>query len=190
MDLMNDYCYGIGYATGYIARENGKSFLFVRNLDPYYSKAVEKETKYKAYKSRNNMERDGRFQWCIKVRDVQSLPSFQEIKNAASFIRAYMEVHSTLDLMNMKDRKGEKIKRLRLRIYGNEKILSWINDVLPAKKKKIQYIKNIVDTEYIGETCCIYYQSRKEILEILNWIDDYPRHEKIWKMWNEILLMK
>ena len=46
---MTDYSLGIAYGTGYIAKENGKEFLFVRNLDPYYSKIIEGEVPYKSY---------------------------------------------------------------------------------------------------------------------------------------------
>lgn len=184
---MTDYSLGIAYGTGYIAKENGKKFLFVRNLDPYYSKTIESEVPYKSYPSRHNIDRDGKLQWCIKVRSISKLPKFSEIYNIHNFIRAYMELHSIIDLMNTKDRKGNKIKKLRLRIYGNEEIITWINVNLPANKKKIQHIKNIVDTDYIGETCCIYYQSKQEILSIINWIDGQPRNEKVWNKWMKII---
>lgn len=184
---MTDYSLGIAYGTGYIAKENGKKFLFVRNLDPYYSKTIESEVPCKSYPSRHNIDRDGKLQWCIKVRSISKLPKFSEIYNIHDFIRAYMELHSIIDLMNAKDRKGNKIKKLRLRIYGNEEIITWINVNLPANKKKIQHIKNIVDTDYIGETCCIYYQSKQEILSIINWIDGKPRNEKVWNKWMKII---
>lgn len=184
---MTDYSLGIAYGTGYIAKENGKEFLFVRNLDPYYSKIIEGEVPYKSYSSKHNIDRDGRLQWCIKVRNVSKLPELSEIYNIQEFIRAYMELHSIIDLMNAKDRKGNKIKKLRLRIYGNEKIISWINDNLPENKKKIQYIRNIVDSDYIGETCCIYYQSRGEIFDILNWIDGEPKNTTVWNKWKQVI---
>ena len=187
---MNDYINGIAYGTGYIAKENGDAFLFVRNLDPYYAKKIEDVVPYKAYESKSKISRDGRPQWCIKARSIKSLPALSEIVNKNDFIRAYMELHSMIDLMNAKDRNGNRIKRLRLRIYGNEEILSFINESLPAKTKKIQYIKNKVDKNYIGETFCLYYQSKKEIFAILNWIDGTQKNKEVWGKWKKIVEKK
>lgn len=184
---MTDYSWGIAYGTGYIARENGSNYLFVRNLDPYYSKKIESEVSYKSYPSWYNIDRDGKPQWCIKVKGISKLPNLSEIYNVQDFVRAYMELHSVLDLMGTKTREGNKVKKLRLRIYGNEEIISWINCNLPASKKKIQYIRNTVDSNYIGETCCIYYQSRSEISDILDWIDGYPKNAKVWEKWGNIV---
>ena len=89
--------------------------------------------------------------------------------------------------IDLKDKKENKLEKLRLRIYGNEQILSFINNNLPAGIKKIQHIKNIVDTTYIGETCCIYYQSKREIYDILSWIDGSPKNEKVWNKWDRII---
>ena len=76
---------------------------------------------------------------------------------------------------------------MRLRIYGNEEILSFINKEMPAKEKKIQYIKNYVGEKYIGRTCALYYQSGTEILEILKWIDGFPKNIAVWDKWNELI---
>lgn len=184
---MNDYCVGIAYATGYFANDGNKRFLIVRNLDKWYIENIAKETKYCAYESKYNITRDGKGQWIIKVRDIHFLTPFDEIKCLQDFCRAFIEIHGLLDLQSVKDRKGNSIKRLRLRIYGNEEIVAYINKILPVGEKKIQYIKNIIDEKYIGQTCALYYQSKLEILEILKWIDGYPKNEKIWDKWNKII---
>lgn len=185
--MNNDYCNGIAYACGYFASENGKQFLVIRNLDPWYAKAIETESKYKAYESKHNIERDGRSQWNIKARDIDSVPSLSEIKNINDFCRAYIEIHGLLDLATAKDRKGNYFKKPRLRIYGTEEIISFLNGCLPANEKKIQYICNVVENVYIGKTCALYYQSAKEIIGILQWIDGHPRNERIWNKWKEIV---
>lgn len=187
---MNDYIAGIAYGTGCIVKEGGNEFLFIRNLDPYYAKLIESEVPYMAYQSKHNIDRDGRTQWCIKARNIHKLPELSEINNPDDFIRAYMELHAAVDLVNAKSKKGNNIKKLRIRIYGSEKILSFINDHLPAGKKKLQYIKNVVDANYIGRTCCIYYQSQREIYNILDWIDGDPRNEKVWDTWQKIMALK
>lgn len=103
---MNDYCNGIAYASGYFANENNKQYLVVRNLDSWYAKTIEAESKYKAYESKHNIVRDGRCQWVIKARDINSIPSLSEIQCVNDFCRAYIEIHGVLDLANKKDRKG------------------------------------------------------------------------------------
>ena len=184
---MNDYCNGIAYASGYFANEDNRQYLVVRNLDSWYAKTIETESKYKAYESKHNIERDGRSQWNIKARDIENIPSLSEIQNVNDFCRAYIEIHGSLDLATAKDRKGNYFKKPRLRIYGTEEIISFLNDCLPANEKKIQYIINIVDDTYIGKTCALYYQSVKEIISILQWINGEPRNEQIWTKWKEIL---
>lgn len=184
---MNDYCNGIAYATGHFVKEENKKYLIVRNLDKWYVENIAKETGYNAYESKHNFDRDGRNQWVVKCRNISELPTLADIKNLTDFFRGYIEIHGVLDLANAKDRKGNPIKRLRLRVYGNEEILQFANKTLPAKEKKIQYIKNYVDEKYIGRTCALHYQSRTEILEILKWIDGSPKNINVWDKWNEML---
>lgn len=184
---MNDYCNGIAYATGCFVNDKKEKYLFIRNLDKWYAENVAKETGYAAYESKSDFQRDKRNQWCVKCRNISELPALTDIKNLSDFCRAYIEIHSILDLANAKDRKGNPIKRLRLRIYGNEYIITFINKILPAKEKKIQYIKNSVGKKYIGETCALYFQSKSEIIEILKWIDGSPKNTSVWDKWQEII---
>ena len=185
--MMNDYCNGIAYASGYFAKEDGKQYLVVRNLDSWYVRAIEIESRYKAYESKHNIARDGRCQWVIKARDINNVPILSEIQNVSDFCRAYIEIHGLLDLSTAKDRNGNYFKKPRLRIYGTERIISFINAYLPAKEKKIQHISNVVDNIYIGKTCAIYYQSANEIISIFHWINGNPRNERVWAKWKEII---
>ena len=184
---MNDYCNGIAYATGYMAKENGKQYLVVRNLDPFYPRMIERESKHNVYESKHNAKRDGLSQWAIKAKDINRIPDLAEIKNINDFCRAYIEIHGMIDLAHAKDRRGNRTRRPRLRIYGNEEIISFINNSLPAKNKKIQHICNVVDSDYIGQTCALYYQSAKEIADILEWLDGDPKNERIWNKWKETI---
>lgn len=184
---MEDYHIGIAYASGYFANEYGKQYLVVRNLDSWYVKIMETEYKYKAYESKYNVKRDGKSQWTIKARDIDSVPSLSEIQNVNDFCRAYIEIHGLIDFATAKDRKGNQFKKPRLRIYGTEEIISFLNGCLPANEKKVQYINNVVDDIYIGKTCALYYQSKKEIISILKWIDGEPKNERIWGKWKEVL---
>ncbi len=184
---MDDYCNGIAYATGYFANENGKTYLIVRNVDPWCAKMIEKISMYRAYESKHNFKRDGKNQWTIKARDINFVPHLRDIENIQDFCRAYIEIHGVLDMMNAQNRKGDCFKKPRLRIYGKEDIISFLNIHLPAKNKKIQSIKNNLDDMYTGKTHAIYYQSAKEISDILQWLYDNPKNERIWGKWKQIV---
>lgn len=183
---MNDYCNGIAYAIGYFANDAKQNYLVVRNLDRWYPEIISKETGYVAYESKTNFGRDGANQWVVKARNINSLPRLEEIRNLKEFCRAYLEIHGVLDINMAKNRVGERARRLRFRIYGTEDVLEFINKSLPAGKKKLQHIRNLVEGGYIGETYALYYQSHREILNILDWIDGEPRNNKIWEKFAKI----
>jgi hypothetical protein len=182
---MTDYCIGISYATGCMVNENGKKFLVVRNIDPWYPFIMQSETTNTAYKTINN-KKDAP-QWVLKARKINTLPSLSDVVNPKDFCRAYIEIHGVVDLSCAKDRRGNHFKKPRLRIYGTEEILSYLLFHLPANKKKIQYIQNSISGGYSGKTCAIYYQSTKEILQILQWINGTPQNVTVWNQWNEII---
>lgn len=180
--MMNDYCNGIAYATGYIREDAERRCLIVRNTDPWYINCISDATGYRAYKSGYH-ERHGKSdQWVVKAKIVDSLPALCDIQSVSDFCRAYIEIHGILDLSK---RKNER-RKLRLRIYGKENIIQFINIALPAKEKKVQYICNKVQGKYIGKTCVIYYQSPKEIEDILCFIDGQPKNIKVWDMWKNV----
>lgn len=187
--MLDGYYAGIAYATGYTALDKKQQYLVIRNLDDWYVKCFENISKYKAYQSLHKLERDRKPQWCIKARDINCIPQLAEVKSLNDFCRAYIEIHGILDMATSKNRKGEYFKKPRLRIYGSEEIMTFLNNNLPAMPKKIQYIKNNVDDKYIGQTCALYYQSSEEISAILRWIDGDLRNEKIWAKWNNLLCL-
>lgn len=82
MNSVECYCWGVAYATGYIAKDEGKMFLCVRNLDSWYPKCIENISSNKAYKLRYNIERDNAPQWVIKARNISELPKLFEIIQA------------------------------------------------------------------------------------------------------------
>lgn len=196
---MDDYCNGIAYASGYFACENGKQYLVVRNMDKWYAEMIGRETGYRAYRlkyrskyrskysSQYSSENGDIYQWVVKVRNISCLPELSEIRNVSDFCRAYIEIHGLLDLASIKDKRGNRFKRLR--IYGKKEIISFLNDCLPAKEKKIQYVTNTVDAVYTGKTCILYYQSAKEIYNILSWIDGHPRNKAVWEKWENVIRM-
>lgn len=182
---LSDYCKGVMYASGCIVREESAKYISVRNLDKWYAECVGKETGYTPYPSMHNIERDGRPQWTVKPRNITKIPDINSAKNPADFIRPYLELHSTLDTVKVRN-----ARKARLRIYGKEDFLSIIMRYLPAKPKKIQKISNRIlnrEKEYSGKTCAIYYQSRSEIEQILNYINGFPKNEAVWDRWHSII---
>jgi len=175
--MIDDYSRGIIWATAYLAKENGKQYIFARNLDKW-------PIEYLANKAGANAYKDKKSKHCVKCRKITETPALDEIVNKSDFLRAYIEIHGVLDLWTNKEKK----KKLRLRIYGNIEIINYINNNLPAGRKKIQHIRNIVDKNYIGETEALYYQSQTEIPIILDWLDGIPRNEKVWKKWEDLLI--
>lgn len=180
---MDDYFNGIVYATGHIVSDEGKQYLVVRNTDPWYIDYVSSKIQYKKYKSGYYEKNRNRDQWVVKVRNISEIVDLSDIQSISDFCRAYIEIHGVLDLAKY----GKDKRKLRLRIFGKEQIIQYMNKNLPAKEKKIQYIKNMVADKYVGRTCAIYYQSQKEVEDILKFIDGYPKNNKIWERWESLL---
>lgn len=179
---LSGYAYGIAYATGGITEENGIKYLRIRNMDRFYPDCVASEIGVNVFKSNYIEKIREKQQYVVKAKQIKSLPPLEGIRDTAGFCRAYIEIHGLLDRRNVKHGSGNITRDLRLRIYGPEDLLIFINQQLPAKPKKVQHIKN-----KDGETYAIYFQSQAEIKNILQWIDGTPKNQKIWDKWNEIL---
>ncbi|MCI5678710.1 MAG: hypothetical protein MR278_01805 [Bacteroidales bacterium] len=179
---LSGYSYGIAYATGGITEENGIKYLRIRNQDKSYPDCIAAEIGGNVFQSHYHEKIGKNLQYVLKARQIKALPPPENIPDKAGFCRAYIEIHGLLDLRNAKNGSGNRIKALRLRIYGNETILQFINQQLPAKPKKLQRIK-----KENGETSAIYFQGKAEIKNIFQWIDGTPKNQKIWDKWNEIL---
>lgn len=180
---MDDYCNGIAWATGYIVRENKKQYLVVRNSESWYVKCIAEETGYEMYRSEYHEKHRNTTQWIVKARNIDRLVELSEIQSVSDFCRAYIEIHGVLDLSKRVNNK----KGLRLRIYGKENIIQFINKALPAKEKKVQYTQNKIEHKYIGKTCVIYYQSRDEIEDILRFLDGSPKNICVWNKWKQVV---
>lgn len=182
LDLLIDgYYAGIAYSTGYIANDAGKKYLVVRNLDLHYPKQIADISGYNMYTSACCVWRDKAIQYVVKARNVRKMPVLSEIKDVTGFCRAYIEIHSVLDRATRKDRKGNNHYFLRLRIYGNNTVINYLNDNLPVTRKAIQHI-----VSSNGQTFAIYFQSKEDIDKIISWIDGYPKNQKVWDKWNAI----
>ena len=185
---MTDYCRGILFSLGCSIKDAGEEYYFVRNKDRWYIDKLSDETGYNVYPIQNTV---GSIQWCIKLRNVKNASQFyNEIESYSDFLHPYIEIHGVLDLAKRKSRRGEYVSYPRLRIYGNHNKLSLLNNKLPVKIKTIQRIKSKAKYKneiYEGETCALYYQSRQEVEEILNYIDGIEKNNAIWNKWVALL---
>lgn len=158
----------------------------VRNVDRWYCEVVESIFGTTIYSLKNH-EKEYR-QWVIKSAKVNP-PKLTDVVDFRGFCRAYIELHGIVDIVFLQRSRTsqEKRKMPRLRIYGKEEILRLIMNSLPAGNKKIQRITNKISGGYTGRTCAIYYQSGKEIEDILEYISGEPRNAAVWDKWREKL---
>lgn len=184
MDNIDDYAIGIIYATGTFVMENQKAFLVVRNTDSWYASYISKYSKCSIYKSGYHMRNKNTDQWIIKARDINGVPPLSAIKEPSDFCRAYIEIHGVVDKIR---RRRTRKQGLRLRIYGKEWILDYINHILPAKEKTIQHITCKNQDGTYGSTCALHYQSINEVTEIIQWLDGNPKNLSVWKKWKKAL---
>lgn len=97
------------------------------------------------------------------------------------FFRAYIELHSSIDLGRVKMRKSVCTRR-RLRVYGNYYILEALNYFLipyGIKEKKIQFINE--------KTTYLSYASTAEVWEIYNLFHSSPCNEEFWNKFRNVL---
>ena len=103
-----------------------------------------------------------RLGWQPRLSEQRDYPSIAEHQD---FIRAYVEIHSTIDTNTIRKRNGPPYTQPRLRIYGNKHFLSELSEVLSTQANI--GIKKVPKTTDIAESSgVLYYQSWAE-LEIL-----------------------
>lgn len=113
--------------------------------------------------------------WVIKSVHTNA-PSLSDVTDWPGFCRGYVELQGSLD---RSFRRKQNTSYPRLRIYGPAADLEALMLHLPANPKKIQYVST-----NNGQTCAIYYQSKAEIADILNYLDGDPKFEPIWSAWS------
>jgi|GEM_PF-1379041 len=108
------------------------------------------------------------FGWQPRLSEQRSYPNIPE---HVDFIRAYIELHSSLDSLTIRQRNKERTSP-RLRIYGNRYFLDQLTEVLRSQveisTKRVQ--KATKQSESSGILC---YQSRRELDKMLAYL--YPR---------------
>ena len=177
LDKINSYCIGILYATSSLTVDGSEKYYTIRNNDRWYVECIATVSRYRPYKSKYMERLRSSPQWILKARDITELPTLDRIADIQAFCRAYIELHGLLDFHRIKG-----APKLRLRIYGKEQVLCHINEWLPASVKKIQTI-----SKQNGTTYNLTYQSQKEVIQILQWLDGTPRNEHVWEKWSHLI---
>lgn len=105
--------------------------------------------------------------WQPRLSEQRIYPNITEHVN---FIRAYIELHSTLDTITIRQRNKER-RSPRLRIYGNRNFLNKLTEMLSSQveitPKRVQMATRLSDSSGI-----LYYQSRQELEKLLDYL--YP----------------
>lgn len=179
-----------GYQQGilYLYGSYCGDMFYVRSANKHYVDSVSSLFKNSSPFLQHNSTDGRRDYWVIKAStrfSFLSKPSLDDVSDWAGFLRAFIEIQSCLDLRPHKSRGGAPIRTPRLRIFGARDDLEQIMRHLPAAQKKIQDIR----TE-TGATSAIYYQSPREIVDILDFIDGSPRNDAVWDLWGNILATK
>lgn len=95
--------------------------------------------------------------------------------NELEFIQGYCYTKSTIGLWHGKNRRGERIKGPRLRVFGSCDIVFNIDqyfvNTLQTSPKKSHIHKGRTQDGYSGECYCVQYASKKEVPLILKLIE-------------------
>ncbi len=114
-----------------------------------------------------DLSRLTQYGWQPRISVQRSYPNIPE---HVDFIRAYFELHSSLDTLTIRQRNKERTSP-RLRIYGNRSFLEELTIVLCSQveisPKRVQQA-----TKQSESSGILYYQSRRELEKLLAYF--YP----------------
>ena len=178
---MDFYVLGIFWAIG-SPIEDRYPFFMLRHHDRYFLDVVRKvlniptsvfegksltSSQYKLKLFNFDLSQLTQYGWHTRLSEQRNYPNIQE---HVDFIRAYIEVHSSVDTLTIRQRYKER-RSPRLRIYGNRYFLEQLTEVLSLQveitPKRVQKATNLSESSGI-----LYYQSRRELEKLLAYL--YP----------------
>jgi hypothetical protein len=112
--------------------------------------------------------------WSHRNAEQRDIPTLDDYRD---FLRAYIELHSSLDYCTSYTKSRQKYYRLRLRIYGNKILIQSINNVLREHGCQLKAIQRTVN----DTTVYIAYTALDEIKAIYNYISGSPCHSDYWQ---------
>ncbi len=195
--VMDDYILGILWSIGSLVKEGYSEYFVVRHKDRYYSDFLKEA--FKLTKSVYPIQEKTKKYYCIKipydfVREIleengwvnrwgeeRSYPIY--VENHADFLRAYLEIHSSLDYCTSYSGK-RKYYRLRWRIYGNQKLIEQINEILYIE---IGITSHKPQSTVNEKTTYLSLTNLQEIKKIIEYIEGEPKSANWWEEVEEYL---
>jgi hypothetical protein len=163
-------------------------FIF-RHKDRYFLEQIQQYVNNSIYKQQSRtgdqyvlktkdfyMNQLIEYGWTERNADERNVPILPDYKD---FLRAYMELHSTLSYQTSYDKRNgnKKYYRLRIRIFGNKILLESINkiltDTIHISLKTLQKTNN-------DKTFYTQYTSLTDIKKIFNYITGEPHNKMFW----------
>lgn len=179
--MMDLYVLGILWSIG-SPIEDRYPFFMLRHHDRYFLDVVrealnitasvfEGESRtgpqYKLKLFKFDLNQLTQYGWQPRISEQRSYPNILE---HVDFIRAYFELHSSLDTLTIRTRDKERTSP-RLRIYGNRYFLEVLTEVLSTQveisPKRVQKATKKSESSGIH-----YYQSRRDLEKLLVYL--YP----------------
>lgn len=182
--MMNTYILGIFWALGRYVDEfqsPGYPHFFIRHNRRHFMDVVRRDLNLSS--NIHTVIHRGKPQYRLKVTgmDFATLErlgwqprndvtrGYPRINEHRDFIRAYVEIHSSIDIVTIKKRGRLPYRQPRLRIYGNMQFLTELTEVL-ATEIGINVMKVQQSTRASEVSGTLYYQSRKDLKAILDYL--------------------
>ena len=175
--------WGVGNYNGSEMFFRSRHRYFLEQLEPLadsevFSHIVEDKRQYKLKTALFDIEELKNLGWTERNADTRNIPVLDDAEYK-DFVRAYMELHSTLTYRTVRNKKGDKThKVLRFRIYGNELLIRSINQIFyefaDVPKKNLEMSRN-------GKTATMSYAKLDEIISIFRFVEGEPCYQKFWE---------
>lgn len=188
---MNTYLLGIIWSVSSI---NSDGRIVFRHKERYFLEQIQKEYDKTIYQSESLTG----IQYVLKFKNNELLNLLyengytarnSEIRNLPvpadrEFLKAYLEIHSSLDYQTTHSRNSGKGKKPRLRIYGNKYIIGGINTLIGS----IFGFPLKTPQRITEKTYYLSFANRKELTEIFaEYRRDGIKFEPYWRKFEEIL---
>jgi hypothetical protein len=201
--MIEPYIVGILWAIGRYTKDD-YDYFFLRYKDRYFLDVVREALnvpgevflgssrtgpQYRLKIHHFDMTILERLGWQPRLSEQRGYPSIIEHRD---FIRAYIEIHGSIDTSTIRKRNASPYRQPRLRVYGNKHFLNELSEILFTQAnigvKKVQKTSDVAASSGI-----LYYQSRSELKVLLNYL--YPPeisyfHREYYGNFREVLITK
>lgn len=178
---MDGYVLGILWSIGSYQEEDNRKYFFLRHKDKYFLDVAQQELG--AVSNLHQVLHKGRPQYRLKITgfDIEGLKklgwqprwegqrSYLNKTEHRDFIRAYIEMHSSIDILIIRDSgRNREQKQPRLRIYGNRHFLEHLTEVITSVTGAgIKKVQRAAKSEVSG---ILYYSSLRELADLAGYL--------------------